>query len=95
MKIWKPVPIGECAPLRPSPTGYMRNGQSAVTLYAYLIAEQGREVYVRIEDTDQNRYIEGATEVIYSTLAQCGLKNDKVPTLAARLGVRADRRREI
>ena len=58
----------------PSPTGYMHVGNLRTALYTYLIARHaGGKFILRIEDTDQTRQVEGATEVIYRTLAECGL----------------------
>lgn len=54
----------------PSPTGRMHVGNLRTALYAYLIAKhEGGDFLLRIEDTDQERYVEGATEIIYRTLA--------------------------
>ena len=53
----------------PSPTGRMHVGNLRTALYAYLIAKhEGGDFLLRIEDTDQERYVEGATEIIYRTL---------------------------
>ena len=53
----------------PSPTGYMHIGNLRTALYEYLIAKSsGGSFILRIEDTDQKRYVEGATEIIYNTL---------------------------
>ena len=50
----------------PSPTGYMHIGNLRTALYEYLIAKaQGGDFILRIEDTDQKRYVEGATDIIY------------------------------
>ncbi|MDR3645002.1 MAG: glutamate--tRNA ligase family protein, partial [Clostridia bacterium] len=50
----------------PSPTGYMHVGNLRTALYAYLIARKsGGDFILRIEDTDQERYVEGAVDVIY------------------------------
>ena len=55
----------------PSPTGYMHVGNLRTALYTWLIARsQGGTFILRIEDTDQGRLVEGATEVIYRTLAE-------------------------
>ena len=90
------IPIGEVRTrFAPSPTGYMHVGNLRTALYAYLIARnKGGKFILRIEDTDQNRYIEGATEVIYSTLAQCGLKHDEGPDIGGPVGpyVQTERR---
>ena len=51
----------------PSPTGYMHIGNLRTALYEYLIAKaQGGDFLLRIEDTDQKRYVEGATDIIYN-----------------------------
>ena len=64
----------------PSPTGYMHVGNLRTALYTWLIARsQGGAFILRIEDTDQGRLVEGATEVIYRTLAECGLAHDEGP----------------
>jgi glutamyl-tRNA synthetase, bacterial family len=64
----------------PSPTGYMHVGNLRTALYAYLIAkkEQG-DFLLRIEDTDQERYVDGSVDVIYNTLAAVGLHHDEGP----------------
>lgn len=52
----------------PSPTGYMHIGNLRTALYTYLIAKKNNGSFIlRIEDTDQERYVEGAVDVIYST----------------------------
>ena len=57
----------------PSPTGRMHVGNLRTALYAYLIAKhEGGDFLLRIEDTDQERYVEGAVEIIYRTLAGNG-----------------------
>ncbi|MCI8423698.1 MAG: glutamate--tRNA ligase [Lawsonibacter sp.] len=64
----------------PSPTGYMHVGNLRTALYTWLIARNAGGTFVlRIEDTDQGRLIEGATDVIYRTLAECGLNHDEGP----------------
>ena len=64
----------------PSPTGYMHVGNLRTALYTWLIARNGGGTFIlRIEDTDQVRQVEGATEVIYRTLAECGLTHDEGP----------------
>lgn len=64
----------------PSPTGYMHIGNLRTALYSYLIAKSnGGTFMLRIEDTDQNRFVEGAMDVIYETLALCGLNYDEGP----------------
>ena len=64
----------------PSPTGRMHVGNLRTALYAYLIAKHdGGDFLLRIEDTDQERFVEGATEIIYRTLQQTGLIHDEGP----------------
>ena len=64
----------------PSPTGRMHVGNLRTALYAYLIAKhENGDFLLRIEDTDQERYVEGATEIIYRTLAETGLIHDEGP----------------
>ena len=64
----------------PSPTGYMHIGNLRTALYEYLIAKsQGGKFILRIEDTDQERYVEGAVDIIYNTLKTTGLEHDEGP----------------
>lgn len=64
----------------PSPTGRMHVGNLRSALYEFLIAKHdGGDFMLRIEDTDQGRYVEGATEIIYNTLAKTGLIHDEGP----------------
>ena len=64
----------------PSPTGRMHVGNLRTALYAYLIAKhEGGDFMLRIEDTDQERFVEGAVEIIYHTLQQTGLIHDEGP----------------
>lgn len=64
----------------PSPTGRMHVGNLRTALYAYLIAKHEKgEFILRIEDTDQNRYVEGAVDIIYRTLDRAGIKHDEGP----------------
>lgn len=64
----------------PSPTGRMHVGNLRTALYAYLIAKhEGGDFILRIEDTDQERYVEGAVDIIYRTLAKTGLVHDEGP----------------
>ena len=65
----------------PSPTGRMHVGNLRTALYAYLITKhEGGDFILRIEDTDQERYVEGAVEIIYRTLKETGLIHDEVRT---------------
>ncbi|MDD3219330.1 MAG: glutamate--tRNA ligase [Lachnospiraceae bacterium] len=64
----------------PSPTGRMHVGNLRTALYAYLIAKhEGGSFMLRIEDTDQERFMEGALDIIYRTLEKTGLKHDEGP----------------
>ncbi len=64
----------------PSPTGKMHVGNLRTALYEFLIAKhEGGVFMLRIEDTDQERFVEGATEIIYRTLERVGLKHDEGP----------------
>jgi glutamyl-tRNA synthetase len=79
----------------PSPTGYMHVGNLRTALYAWCIARgQGGKFILRIEDTDQNRLVEGAIEAIYKTLADCGLTHDEGPDKGGPVGpyVQTERR---
>ena len=72
----------------PSPTGYMHIGNLRTALYAYLVAKKDPEgVFIlRIEDTDQGRLVEGATDIIYDTIKACGLKHDEGPDVGGEYG---------
>ena len=64
----------------PSPTGKMHVGNLRTALYEFLIAKHaGGDFVLRIEDTDRERYVEGAVDIIYNTLDQTGLKHDEGP----------------
>ena len=64
----------------PSPTGFMHIGNLRTALYAYLYAKRnGGDFILRIEDTDQARYVEGAVDFIYSILRQAGIEHDEGP----------------
>ncbi len=64
----------------PSPTGFMHIGNLRTCLYAYLFAKKaGGQFILRIEDTDQERYVEGAVDVIYHTLKTAGIEHDEGP----------------
>ncbi len=64
----------------PSPTGRMHVGNLRTALYAYLIAKhEGGDFLLRIEDTDQERYVDGAVDIIYRTLEKTGLIHDEGP----------------
>lgn len=71
----------------PSPTGYMHVGNLRTALYAYLLAKSnGGKFILRIEDTDQERYVEGAVDIIYNTLKQTGLLWDEGPDVGGKYG---------
>lgn len=71
----------------PSPTGYMHVGNLRTALYTWLIARsQGGSFILRIEDTDQGRLVDGAVDIIYKTMAQCGLTHDEGPDLGGPVG---------
>ena len=71
----------------PSPTGYMHVGNLRTALYAYLLAKKSHGTFIlRIEDTDQERYVEGAVDIIYNTLRQTGLQWDEGPDIGGPVG---------
>ena len=71
----------------PSPTGFMHVGNLRTALYEYLVAKsQGGDFILRLEDTDQERYVEGAVDVIYRTLEKVGLKHDEGPDIGGKYG---------
>ena len=71
----------------PSPTGYMHVGNLRTALYAYLLAKKNNGTFIlRIEDTDQERQVEGAVDVIYKTLAETGLVHDEGPDIGGPCG---------
>lgn len=71
----------------PSPTGRRHVGNLRTALYAYLIAKhEGGDFILRIEDTDQERYVEGALDIIYHTLKETGLVHDEGPDLDGGVG---------
>ena len=71
----------------PSPTGYMHVGNLRTALYTYLTAKhQGGTFILRIEDTDQGRLVEGATDVIYKTLRETGMNWDEGPDIGGPVG---------
>lgn len=64
----------------PSPTGKMHVGNLRTALYEYLIAKhEGGDFVLRIEDTDQERFVEGALDIIYRTMKEAGLEHDEGP----------------
>ena len=71
----------------PSPTGYMHVGNLRTALYTYLTAKHEDGTFIlRIEDTDQGRYVEGAVDVIYNTLRETGLVWDEGPDVGGPVG---------
>ena len=71
----------------PSPTGYMHVGNLRTALYTYLMAKHEDGTFIlRIEDTDQGRYVEGAVDVIYNTLREAGLNWDEGPDIGGPVG---------
>lgn len=71
----------------PSPTGYMHVGNLRTALYAYLIAKhEDGDFILRIEDTDQERLVEGATDIIFNTLKMTGLNHDEGPDIGGPVG---------
>lgn len=79
----------------PSPTGYMHVGNLRTALYAYLLAKADDGKFIlRVEDTDQERYVEGAVDVIYNTLRQTGLIWDEGPDIGGPVGpyIQSERR---
>ncbi len=80
----------------PSPTGRMHVGNLRTALYAYLIAKhEGGDFILRIEDTDTERYVEGAVDIIYRTLQKTGLNHDEGPDKDGGVGpyVQSDRQK--
>ncbi|MCR5648503.1 MAG: glutamate--tRNA ligase, partial [Oscillospiraceae bacterium] len=84
----KKIPVGRVRTrFAPSPTGYMHVGNLRTALYTYLIARRaGGDFILRIEDTDQGRLVEGAVDIIYKTLATCGLEHDEGPDVGGPVG---------
>lgn len=80
----------------PSPTGYMHVGNLRTALYAYMAAkgQQAGTFILRVEDTDQERFVEGAMDVIYGTLKETGLNWDEGPDVGGDFGpyVQSDRK---
>ena len=71
----------------PSPTGFMHVGNLRTALYAYLVAKSlGGTFVLRIEDTDQERQVEGAVDIIYNTLKRAGLRHDEGPDIGGDYG---------
>ncbi len=79
----------ECVRTRfaPSPTGYMHVGNLRTALYAFLIAKKYNGTFIlRIEDTDRERYIDGAVDIIYNTLKKACLNWDEGPDIGGNYG---------
>lgn len=71
----------------PSPTGFMHVGNLRTALYEYLVAKsRGGKFILRIEDTDRERLVEGAVEVLYNTLRLAGIKHDEGPDVGGDYG---------
>ncbi|MDD6348169.1 MAG: glutamate--tRNA ligase [Lachnospiraceae bacterium] len=71
----------------PSPTGRMHVGNLRTALYSYLIARhENGSFMLRIEDTDQERFVEGALDIIYDTLREAGLHHDEGPDIDGGVG---------
>ena len=71
----------------PSPTGFMHVGNLRTALYEYLIAKSlDGKFILRIEDTDRERLVEGAVDVIYNTLKVAGLNHDEGPDVGGDFG---------
>lgn len=79
----------------PSPTGFMHVGNLRTALYAYLISKhEDGDFLLRIEDTDQERYVEGSVDVIFNTLKETGLHHDEGPDIGGDFGpyIQSERR---
>ena len=79
----------------PSPTGYLHIGGLRTALYGWLFAKNhGGKFVLRVEDTDQQRYVEGATDLIYRTMKQTGLTYDEGPDVGGPYGpyIQSERR---
>ncbi len=71
----------------PSPTGYMHVGNLRTALYTWLIARKNKGTFIfRLEDTDQTRQVEGAADLIYRTMNECGLTHDEGPDVGGPVG---------
>lgn len=82
------IPVGTVRTrFAPSPTGYMHVGNLRTALYTWLIARKNKGVFIfRLEDTDQTRQVEGAAELIYRTMNECGLTHDEGPDVGGPVG---------
>ena len=71
----------------PSPTGYLHVGGLRTALYNFLFAKNNRGKFIlRIEDTDRNRYVEGAVENLINALKWCRLDYDEGPEKGGEFG---------
>ena len=71
----------------PSPTGYLHIGGLRTALYGFLYAKkQGGEFILRIEDTDQARYVDGSVQIIYDTMRDSGVMYDEGPDIGGNYG---------
>ena len=71
----------------PSPTGFMHIGNLRTALYEFLVAKSQQGTFIlRIEDTDQQRYVEGAVDTIYNTLKVAGISHDEGPDIGGEYG---------
>ncbi|MEG2813333.1 MAG: glutamate--tRNA ligase [Oscillospiraceae bacterium] len=71
----------------PSPTGYMHVGNLRTALYAFLLAKKDDGTFIlRIEDTDRERYVDGAVDIIYNTLRKTKLTWDEGPDIGGPVG---------
>jgi glutamyl-tRNA synthetase len=71
----------------PSPTGYMHIGNLRTALYEYLLAKKMNGKFIlRIEDTDQERYVDGAVDIIYKSLKKAGIVHDEGPDIGGEYG---------
>ena len=81
----------------PSPTGYLHIGGLRTALYSYLYAKKMNGKFIlRIEDTDQGRYVEGAVDIIYRTLRETGIMYDEGPDVGGDYGpyIQSERKNE-
>lgn len=79
----------------PSPTGWMHIGNLRTAIYAYLFARANDGTFIlRLEDTDQKRYVEGAADFVYDTLEMIGIKWDEGPNIGGDYGpyIQSDRK---
>ena len=71
----------------PSPTGYMHIGNLRTALYTYLIAKKDNGKFIlRIEDTDKERFVDGAVNIIFDVLKNTGLNYDEGPNVGGNFG---------